>query len=747
MVKLMNARKSAFVPGDSLRKESPLERFMPVVPPGMLPELLAGTVGKRGVLLDPFGSSPTGMLDVARQGYQIVMASNNPILTHTLRVLAGGYPKDRFHRILANLAATRKGDERLEKHLEELYGVQCPECGTQGQARAFIWVKGASSPESAILDCLVCKRRIEMSVNIESQKKLAGLSKGGMHRAMAYEKIAALNDPIRPRVEQALENYLTRPLYVLFTLLNRLESLQLNVEDESLVHGLLISAFDAGNTLWSQPSLNLRPKQLGQAGHIRENNLWLAINEAVEEWSEQGNGVPIVDFPQMPPASGGISLFPRRFKELLQQLDRSVSPDGVLAVLPRPNQAFWTLSAVWAGWLWGSQAVQPFRSALIRQRYDWQWYADALTSITSLLYENVQKPIPVIGLLTEYEPPFLLSTLAAFDLGGFSLKGYSLNLEMNTAQLVWERQDGKPKLSGELRPVIRKALVNQLKEHNQPVEYSLLAAAAGFSLAEEHLYQSQAGEPSDRYTTAYNTLKTELMTAGDYIRFRGQRTLESEIWWRNGLKVNEHSGDDRIEFAIIGMLLQNSGTSFLDIQKRLNEQFPGLLTPGSELIRTILDSYGEIVDPVSGIWKLATRENPLTRQTDLSQIFDTLKATGIKFGYKVEGETDSVWKDADGNLVYYFIPTVHACISGIMINSTFPPEKCIIAIPASRANLLLYKIEHNPLMYGAMAAGWRVVKFRHIRHISMEHQDEPEQWEMQLDMDPLEFKPIQMKMF
>ncbi len=107
----------------------------------------------------------------------------------------------------------------------------------------------------------------------------------------------------------------------------------------------------------------------------------------------------------------------------------------------------------------------------------------------------------------------------------------------------------------------------------------------------------------------------------------------------------------------------------------------------------------------------------------------------------------AIWKNNDGELVYYFVPTVHACVSGIMINSTYPPEKSIIVIPASRANLLLYKIEKNPLLYEAMAAGWRIVKFRHIRHISVEHQEEPEQWEMQLDMDPLEFKPIQMKMF
>ncbi len=742
----MSAKKYAFIPGGSPAHQSPLERYMPIIPSGMVADYLNGKVKNGGLLLDPFGSSPEAILEAARAGYRVVVACNNPIISHMLRVLAGAYPKERYQHILASLAATRKGDERLEKHFDDLYSVQCPDCGTVGQARAFIWVKGASVPSSAILDCRTCKRRIDMNVGAESQQKLSALSKGSMHRAMACEKVAAANDPIRPRVEQALESYLTRPLYVIFTLLNRLESLNLSVEDETLIQGLLISVFDAGNTLWPYPPSNLRPKQLGQSGHIRENNLWLALNEVVAEWSSQVSPVALVDYPQIPPARG-ITLFQGRFRELKQQLDPRISADGIMAVLPRPNQAFWTLSAVWAGWLWGQSAVKPFRAALIRQRYDWQWYTDALTSITSILCGDNQNKKPIVGLLTEYEPSFLMSTLAAFDSSNLRLTGYSLNPEMDSTQLTWECREEGGTSNVDLRPAVRKALIGQMKESGQPVEYVTLAAAVGFGLAEENLYQAQVGEPGDRYTTAQNTLKAELLTSGDYIRYRGQRTLETEIWWKTGLKVNQHSTDDRIELAVVEILLQSSGVSFSDIQAQLNKQFPGLLTPSSELIRTILDSYGEIMDPAGGVWKLATRENPMTRQADLLEIQETLKSTGEKFGYKVEGETELIWKDDTGSPVYYFVPAVHACVSEIMINSDYPAEKSIIVIPASRTNLLLYKIEKNPLMYEAIAAGWRIIKFRHIRHISKEHQDEPEMWEMQLDMDPLEFKPIQMKMF
>ena len=248
-----------------------------------------------------------------------------------------------------------------------------------------------------------------------------------------------------------------------------------------------------------------------------------------------------------------------------------------------------------------------------------------MTTITKSLSESTKKTIPIIGLLTEYEPAYLLSTLTAFDMGRYDLVGYSLNPEMDIAQLVWKSQIQEDVLAEDLRPAIRKGIINYMKERSQPVEYSVLAAAAGFALATKHIYQAQIGEASDRYTTAHNTLKTELLTAGDYIRYRGQRTIETEIWWKKGIRVSENSTDDRIEMAVVEMLMQNQGAAFKDIQKWLNNQFPGMLAPGTELIRTILDSYGEITDPVTGIWKLTGRENPTTRQTDLSEILSTLE--------------------------------------------------------------------------------------------------------------------------
>jgi hypothetical protein len=104
----MTSRKRAFITGDSLHGKTPLDRYLPAIPPGMLPELISGEISPGGMVLDPFGSSPTAILEVARAGYRVIVACNNPILAHMLRVLAGAYPKEHFSH-LGNFGCYTKG--------------------------------------------------------------------------------------------------------------------------------------------------------------------------------------------------------------------------------------------------------------------------------------------------------------------------------------------------------------------------------------------------------------------------------------------------------------------------------------------------------------------------------------------------------------------------------------------------------------------------------------------------------------
>jgi hypothetical protein len=123
---------------------------------------------------------------------------------------------------------------------------------------------------------------------------------------------------------------------------------------------LALRALDEANTLWNYPATRARPRQLSTSPRFRENNLWLALEEAaVQLASSNASPVELVTWPELPPDGGGITLFEGRLRELVQRLqEQPKRPDFAAAfgARPRPNQAFWTLSALWAGWLWGREA-------------------------------------------------------------------------------------------------------------------------------------------------------------------------------------------------------------------------------------------------------------------------------------------------------------------------------------------------------------------------------------------------------
>ena len=128
----------------------------------------------------------------------------------------------------------------------------------------------------------------------------------------------------------------------------------------------------------------------------------MALERAVGQWSETGAPVAYEAWPKKIP-EGGICLFDGRLKELAAEVGKEIPIQrggGRGAAL---NQAFWTLSSLWAGWLWGREAAEPFKIGLRRRRYDWAWNATALQSAFRNLASLLPKDTPMLGLLGEPE--------------------------------------------------------------------------------------------------------------------------------------------------------------------------------------------------------------------------------------------------------------------------------------------------------------------------------------------------------
>ena len=182
---------------------------------------------------------------------------------------------------LADLGAVKKGDERLGNHLQSLYLTQCEKCEKQISAQAFLWRKGEDVPYAKLYECPHCKdagERIATDSDKELALQIAGTDT--LHRTRLFERVVSLNDEDRVYAEEAIEHYLPRPLYVLGTILNRLDSLNLSESRKRALTALVLLACDAGNTLWGHPAERKRPKLLNTPSQFRDQDAWLTLSVA-----------------------------------------------------------------------------------------------------------------------------------------------------------------------------------------------------------------------------------------------------------------------------------------------------------------------------------------------------------------------------------------------------------------------------------------------------------------------------------
>src|SRR5258706_14845200 len=139
-----------YIPGMSPADPGPLSRFIPPLEEGVISIWLLPHASAGSWLLDPFGFSPRLVLEAARSGYRVLVTANNPITRFLLETFANPPAESDFIAALADLGAVKKGDERLEVHLQSLYLTPCEKCGQQIHAQAFLWRKGEDVPYGRI---------------------------------------------------------------------------------------------------------------------------------------------------------------------------------------------------------------------------------------------------------------------------------------------------------------------------------------------------------------------------------------------------------------------------------------------------------------------------------------------------------------------------------------------------------------------------------------------------------------------
>ncbi|MCJ7715920.1 MAG: hypothetical protein MUO54_05295, partial [Anaerolineales bacterium] len=273
-----------YIRGEPKIKDFPLNAFLPPYRASVVQSWLKTQSHRSGLVLCPFGISPQVALEAARAGYQVLLPLHNPILRFLIQHLAHPPSEEVLNTALARLASTYRGKERLKPYLLSLYQTDCPQCGNSTPAISFIWSKLSKAPVRKTCRCIDCGEETEGIVNAEDLEKANLFQENSPTHARALTRVAAPDDPIRFQVESALRAYPSRSVYALFNVLNKITGLDLTPEEESHLEILLLNAFYRCSQPL-HPSLSTAEKNDKNEEFFREENVWYALENALDIWS------------------------------------------------------------------------------------------------------------------------------------------------------------------------------------------------------------------------------------------------------------------------------------------------------------------------------------------------------------------------------------------------------------------------------------------------------------------------------
>ncbi len=764
-----------YFPGLPPSKPEPLGRYLPPIPVGVAtnwleeyfphPTAETNQLGQktRAWILDPFGASPRLVGEIARAGYRVLVAANNPINRFLIEMEADPPSEEELSSVLAELATSFKGNERIEPHIRSLYLTQCNNCKNAIEAEAYLWERGASNGNGdtsrngkpamygRIYQCPICGEYGEHPATDKDIENANLYSQSGLHRARALERVVLLGDPDRHHAEEAISVYLPRSVYAIFTLINKVDGLNLTPRRLKHLQALLLTTIDLANSLWPHPVRQSRPLQLKSRPRFREHNIWLALEKSVSDWCSTTPPVPLVHWPEQPPPEGGICLFEGRLKDLIESM-KGTDISTVVTAFPRPNQAFWTLSALWSGWLWGREAVGPFKSVLRRRRYDWAWHSSALQAALRNLSSSLTVDTPMLGLIGETEPAFLSAAMIAADAANFNLQSTALLAESKQCQITWHRstrvRTGFPVTIDTQIATARRSSQEYLQQRGEPASFLQVHTSALTALAQSNYLPISIETPVESIGKLNAIMEEAFSYDGSFERIGGsEKSLDVGHWWLQKTSNTNLPQADRVEMELVRFLIKHPDSTTLEIFKHIYTCFPGLMTPETELIQVCLSSYGIENPPGSGKWKIRTTDLPSARRYDLENITILLKQVAHNLGYQVDDQTPLTWRNTQGDIRFACYSIVSGVIGEIILNQNYPPDKSLLVLPGGRANLVIYKLAHNPLLQQAVEKGWRFIKFRQVRWLAKNPVMNEETLNEQLAKDPLRYDIPQMPLF
>ncbi len=688
-----------------------LERFLPPYYESGVNQWLTAICQPGDSLFDPFGSHPLLALDAAQKGYTVFVNSHNPILQLALQVFASAPTQKDFNRALAAFSTIKRGDEFLEQHLISLFNTKCPQCGEIVPATAFIWIKDAPLPARKIINCPKCHQIGEFDIDTYDIHVLEKIGSAKLHHSRALSSVSDPTNPLLAEIESMLDIFPTRSLYTLLNMTNRIKG---NIPDEKnqlLLMGLLLNFCDTCNALWDPENKRFRPKQLTLPTVYKEINPWMLIPAWIEAWGQYKTPIPITTWPSISDQPGGsICLLPFRLKESIS-LMKTRPIKAVIGIIPRPSNAFWSLSAFWSGWLFGLPAVKSMSFAFNRKRYDWNWQADALAASFEWINQSIDIQTPILLNAPELTPGFVSSLFAAGHTADWIPLHAAMNAEQENLYCVWkQREINSPQKSIiESQNALKNSLLDEIKEINEPVPYLTLHGLYCY-----HFIRELPPEEEHSFQRIKNGINQIFKTSPLFYRTRGNnKEKESGYWWIKSITdFNQRlTYSERLEAFTYHQIQQQGWLDEKVYFQQAGSQFSGIYSPSIEEMKDCLQAYS--IHEGEGIWKLAEMDDPDRRNKSIQEITEKLAGLGKILHFKDAVKKGSVtWKKEQTQITFNILPS-GICSPFFPSEPSLTDNQTVIIFPASKSKLIHRRLEMDP-RYNADCV---LVKFRHILQV------------------------------
>lgn len=491
-----------------------------------------------------------------------------------------------------------------------------------------------------------------------------------------------------------------------------------------------------------------QPRQLTLPPVYFEKNLWSELERCVDLWSQPVAPIEFTLWPELP-SDAGICLFQGPVRAI-EKLPHEVEIDRLICLPPRPNQAFWTLSALWSAWLWGrDQTSHSFNQVLGRRRFDWHWHTLALQQALKkavTLAPNCSEIFTEIG---EPSPGMAFAVCAAGHLAGLQMEGLALRETDAPIQMRWHLRKGDiPGGRANPQAIIRQAIRTVLLEVGEPVLYLTLYTAAVCALTVNEAWPAKLHEFNQEKSTLIQGAITALFGERGFLqRFEAtSQEPESGKWGLTTWQGAQAPLADRIEESLVEELRLRRQLPAEEIGVILNRKFPGWLTPTADLMEFCLTSYADW-NATDQTWILRDKEVGQNRQADLRQARQRLLKLGNKLHYECLDEDCLIWKEGAAEIYRFYFCDL-ASVQRFIRAEDESDLQSVLVMPGSRAAFLKFKLMRDPHLREQTAHGWHFLKLRALQSLAARTDLSRTVWEMQLDSDPINLEETtQLRIF